>query len=79
MIYGFIPHSSGLRGTTVWSCNGCGLTTQGGPATIAPTSVKEREMVAAVQQISATHIPVGWACFGKLDTRCPKCKDKKGT
>lgn len=61
-----------LVGIPVYTCNSCGLSADGSTVTIEVSSIDQIEK--AVWNIGPSHMPVGWACYGKHVVKCPTCK-----
>jgi ribosomal protein L37AE/L43A len=66
----------------IYTCDECGATAFGDTVTIQLNDINasRREigtLLANEMSISNSHMPAGWAGFGRSSHRCPNCKEKK--
>lgn len=69
----FIPSSITIKGRPIFCCVNCGTRAQGDYVSIEPASIDRADVQRAIDNIHPTHMPVGWACYGRPTYRCPSC------
>lgn len=62
-----------VQGLTIYTCNTCGVRAFGGFAKVTVHYPELTLINTAVQNLSNSSMPFGWACFGRDTHKCPKC------
>lgn len=59
-----------VKAVPTYKCDGCGILETG-----STVRIERNELVLiSAASIPASSIPVGWACYGRERTLCPRCK-----
>lgn len=64
-----------IRGLPFFTCSVCKIEGIGSTVRLELTTLDPAEIERATTNVSMSHIPEGWACFGSEDIRCPKHRD----
>lgn len=71
MAANLIPSRITVTGRPLYRCADCGATDLGDTATVEVDSLDGLTTQGLARLIHPTHMPVGWAAYGRTSFRCP--------